>query len=134
MSNFIKSYQANVGLNHTPAYQVSGQPYATSSIDATTAVSVSFPYVSRWFQVTNKSGAPLKVGFSAFGVAGTNYFTVNASSSAGYGVSDIYELKITELHLLGSDDVDVVAGLTSIPGARTTTSTGTSWSGSAGVG
>ena len=34
MSNFIKSYQANVGLNHVPAYQVSGQPFATGSLTA----------------------------------------------------------------------------------------------------
>ena len=34
MSNFIKSYQANVGLNHVPAYQVSGQPFASGSIES----------------------------------------------------------------------------------------------------
>jgi hypothetical protein len=134
MSNFIKSYQANVGLNHTPAYQVSGQPYATSSIDATNAASVSFPYVSRWFQVINKTSSPLRLGFSSHGVDGTNFFSVDASGSSGYGTSEILELKVSEVWLSGSSDVDVVAGLTSIPGKRTTTSTGTSWSGSAGVG
>ena len=59
MSNFIKSYQANVGLNHTPAYQVSGQPFASGSIDGTTgtAVRIQFPYVTRWVQITNHDGS-----------------------------------------------------------------------------
>lgn len=134
MSNFIKSYQANVGLNHTPAYQVSGQPYAQAGVDASSAASVTFPYVTRWFQVTNKGDAPLKIGFSSLGVSGTNYFTVNASGSTGYGTSQVLELKVSELWFLGSDNVDVVAGLTSIPAGRTTTDSGTSWSGSSGVG
>ena len=120
MSNFIKSYQANVGLNHTPAYQVSGQPYATASIDASSgAVSVDFPYVSRWFQVINAGSSPVKVGFSQAGVDGNNYLIVNASGSNW---------------LSGSSQCGVVAGLTSIPASRTTTDSGPSWSGSAGVG
>ena len=134
MSNFIKSYQANVGLNHTPAYQVSGQPFATSSIDAESATSVSFPYVTRWFQITNKTASPLKVGFSSIGVDGTNFFSVDASGSSGFGTSGILELKVSQVWLSGSTDVDVLAGLTSIPASRTTTTDGSSWSGSVGVG
>jgi hypothetical protein len=135
MSNFIKSYQANVGLNHTPAYQVSGQPYATASIDASSgAVSVDFPYVSRWFQVINAGSSPVKVGFSQAGVDGNNYLIVDASGSAGYGKSEVYELKVSQVWLSGSSQCGVVAGLTSIPASRTTTDSGPSWSGSAGVG
>ena len=51
MSNFIKSYQANVGLNHVPAYQVSGRPFASGSVSVATATKVDFPYLTRWFQV-----------------------------------------------------------------------------------
>jgi hypothetical protein len=103
MSNFIKSYQANVGLNHTPAYQVSGQPYVTASIDASSgAVSADFPYVSRWFQVINAGATPVKVGFSQAGVDGNNYFIVNASGSEGYGISEVYELKVSQVWLSGS--------------------------------
>jgi len=136
MSNFIKSYQANVGLNHTPAYQVSGQPYVTASIDAASAgaVSVDFPYVSRWFQVINAGATPVKVGFSQAGVDGNNYLVVNASGSEGYGMSEVYELKVSQVWLSGSSQCGVLAGLTSIPASRTTTADGTSWSGSAGVG
>jgi len=135
MSNFIKSYQANVGLNHVPAYQVSGQPYVTASVDAGSgAVSVDFPYVSRWFQVINAGATPVKVGFSQAGVEGTNFLIVDASGSAGYGKSEVYEIKVSQVWLSGSSQCGVVAGLTSIPASRTTTDSGPSWSGSAGVG
>jgi len=135
MSNFIKSYQANVGLNHVPAYQASGQPFATASIDAGSgAVSVDFPYVTRWFQVINATSDPLKVGFSKAGVDGTNFLIVDASGSAGYGKSEVYELKVSQVWLSGSSQCGVLAGLTSIPASRTTTDSGPSWSGSAGVG
>ena len=30
--NFIKSWQAEVGLNHVPAYQTSGRPFASASV------------------------------------------------------------------------------------------------------
>jgi hypothetical protein len=134
MSNFIKSYQANVGLNHTPAYQVSGQPYATSGVNASSAVAVNFPYVTRWFQVINYSTTPLRVGFSQTGVEGANFISIPASGSTGYGKSDIYELKVSQVWLSGSTSTGVIAGLTSIPAGRTTTDDGPSWSGSAGVG
>ena len=134
MSNFIKSYQANVGLNHTPAYQVSGQPFASGNIDATDAVSVQFPYVTRWVQVFNHGLADVKVGFSEAGVSGSNYFRVPAPATTDNAQSARLELKVSELWLYGTNGVDVVAGLTSIPASRTTTTDGPSWSGSAGVG
>ena len=138
MSNFIKSYQANVGLNHTPAYQVSGQPFATGSINASTAVKVEFPYVTRWIYVVNHdSGASdhCRIGFSRTGVEGTNYFRIGPQSAAeGSQNTGRLELKVSEIWLSGSGEVDIVAGLTSIPASRTTTADGTSWSGSSGVG
>lgn len=133
-TNFTKSWQAEVGINHVPAYQVSGRPYAKGGINAGSATSVTFPYVTRWFQVINKTSAPLRVGFSELGVDGANYFTVDASGSAGYGVSEPLEMKITQLWLSGSTGVDVVAGLTTVPAQRTETTSGPSWSGSLGVG
>ena len=53
MAEFRKSYRADVGLNHVPAYQVSGRPFATGSVDVTTATKVDFPYLTRWFQSLN---------------------------------------------------------------------------------
>ena len=139
MSNFIKSYQANVGLNHTPAYQVSGQPFASGSIDGTTgtAVRIQFPYVTRWVQITNHDGTnELTASFSQAGLSGGNHFKIHEAQSSGKasGYSPVLELKVSEMWFTGSADFDVVAGLTSIPASRTTTADGTSWSGSAGVG
>ena len=127
--------QYRVGLGNASSYQVSGKPWAQGGINATQATSVSFPECTRWVQIVNNTSNDLKVGFSNFGVEGSNYFTV-----AGDGKSDRLELKLTELHLSGSSNVDVVAGLTFID-ASSIDNAGVSpetpfinWSGSAGVG
>ena len=137
MSNFIKSYQANVGLNHAPAYQVSGQPFASGSIDASTAVKVEFPYVTRWVEVVNHgTTGHLTASFSQAGLSNGYHFKVNNDGGSGKGAnrSGVLELKVSEMWFEGSDNFDVVAGLTSIPTSRTTTADGPNWSGSAGVG
>lgn len=135
MSNFIKSYQANVGLNHVPAYQVSGQPFATGSINASTAVKVEFPYVTRWIYVKNNGADDCKLGFSQNGVENSNFITIHHTHTNQLdGHSLVFDLKVSEIWLSGSNNVDVLAGLTSIPASRTTTDSGPSWSGSAGVG
>jgi hypothetical protein len=133
------SWKAEVGINHTPAYQVSGRPFASASVDYdTTARVVYLPYVSRWFQVFNRGITDLRVGFSALGVAGTNYnyyLTVPPSGSGGFGKSDIYEMKVSNIWLYGAQagTCDVVAGLTTIPRQRTSGSLGPNFSGSVGV-
>ena len=135
------SWKAEVGINHTPAYQVSGRPFASASVryDAQSpAQVVHFPYVTRWWQIHNRGASDLRVGFSALGVAGTNYnyyLTVPPSSSVGFGKSDIYEMKVSQLWLYGATPAtcDVVAGLTTIPNRRTSGSLGLNFSGSTGV-
>ena len=143
MANYKKSWHMEVGVNNVPSYQVSGTPFASGSINAapgagTTAVEVPFPQVTRWVQVINHGTGSVRVGFSKNGTEGRQYFRVHASGSApGSGQSPSsgrLELKVSELWLLGSDNVDVVAGLTSIAPARLNTDSGTSWSGSVGVG
>jgi hypothetical protein len=131
MGNFTKSYKSEVGINHVPAYQVSGVPFASGNLDATSGLQITFPYVSRWFEVINTSNTVLKVGFSQLGVAGTNYFEVPISGSSGR-----LEVKVSEIYLNGGADgkTSVVAGLTGILPQRLNTSSGTSWSGSSGVG
>ena len=138
MSDFIKSYRAQVGLNHTPAYQVSGRPFASANNDAQNAVSVEFPFVTRWVQVTNTSGHEVRVGFSEIGVSGSNYFRLQASGSVrGHSSTERLELKITQLWLYSptkSTSIDVTAGLTTVPVSRASSSFGPSFSGSSGVG
>ena len=129
-------WDGNVGINHTPAFQVSGAPYATGSINGTSAVKVNFPYVTRWVVIINNDTSnACKVGFSSTGVQGTNYFTVGKGATGQPTESNRMELKVSELWLYGGTNVDVVAGLTSIPADRTSMGSGLpSWSGSAGVG
>tara|TARA_Y100000591_G_scaffold281114_1_gene260717 strand:+ start:140 stop:541 length:402 start_codon:yes stop_codon:yes gene_type:complete len=131
----IGSFKHEAGLNHVGAYQVSGTPFASGSIDASSAVKITFPYVTRWVQIVNNDTSnAVKVGFSSIGVQGTNYFTIGKGATSVPTSSERLEVKVTELWLYGADDVDVVAGLTSINGRMTTTDSGTSWSGSSGVG
>ena len=127
--------QYKVGLHNVGSYQVSGKPYVEGGINAATATSVSFPFVTNWVVVKNNSATELKVGFSANGIAGSNYMTVTSGSVLGP-----LELKVTALHLEGSAAVDVLAGLTFISTdsinniANSPSSPYINWSGSSGVG
>ena len=132
------AWQREVGINHTPAYQVSGEPFASGNIATGDAHRVQFPYVTRWVTVINNSGQDVRVGFSENGVSGSNYFTVaKKSTDSGTSSSGRLELKCSEIWLYSPASagvVDVVAGLTSINENKTSGSAGPSWSGSAGVG
>jgi hypothetical protein len=129
------SWKMDVGINHAPAYQVSGRPFAQGGTDASTATRVEFPYVTRWIYVVNNAPTSVKVGFSEIGVEGSNYFIVSAGNPLSSSYSQCLELKVSELWFSGSSDIDIVAGLTSIPTQRTSMGDGLpSWSGSAGVG
>ena len=136
MSQTAISWKTSVGLNHVGAYQVSGAPFASGSISARagTAVKITFPSVTRWIKIINNDSNDVQVGFSENGLAGTNYFTVNGTSGNEQNQTETLELKVSELYLTGSGDIDIVAGLTNIDAKRTSTDTGTSWSGSVGVG
>ena len=132
------------GLSHVGAYQVSGQPYATGSINCKldarpiTDCVIDFPYVARWVKIINKdTGNDCTVAFSIAGTQGSgNFFTVERTPVAGapLGDSGVLELKVSRIVISGSTNVDVVAGLTNIAPKRTATDDGPSWSGSAGVG
>tara|TARA_R110002020_G_scaffold236064_1_gene448349 strand:- start:319 stop:747 length:429 start_codon:yes stop_codon:yes gene_type:complete len=138
------SWMIPPGLNSVGAYQVSGRPYATASIDANHGLrpggfEIVFPYVARWFKVINKDASnDCKVAFSLSGMTGSNnYFTVakgDVDANGAIGDSGFVELKVTSIWVSGSTNVDVVAGLTSIMPDSTRTSAGSNWSGSTGVG
>tara|TARA_Y100000592_G_scaffold36041_1_gene57197 strand:+ start:6382 stop:6819 length:438 start_codon:yes stop_codon:yes gene_type:complete len=141
--NFTKSWQMEVGLNNVPAYQVGGRPFASGGINCSTgsvnrpAQVVEFPFVTRWITIVNKDiHETLKVGFSKAGVDGTNYFSIpkHAGSPGQLGHSAALELKVSQIWISGSTNVDIVAGLTTIRPERTSGSAGPSWSGSVGVG
>jgi hypothetical protein len=133
-----ESFIYSSGLGNVPSYQVSGIPFVTGGINATAATKISFPYVTRWIQITNfVTGADLKVAFSQNGLNGTRYFRVGRQASNIFHTSVVLELKTTEIWLSGSTSVDIIAGLTTIPTARIDNSSvspsGSNWSGSANV-
>jgi len=121
--NFVKP-----GLNSVGQYQLSGIPYATSTlaIDSATATELEFPTVTKFVTVVNEhsgSSAKLRVGFSAAGVAGNNYFILdNGESYTG-------EFRVSSIFLRGdttATSASVIAGLTMIE----TNNLPTNWSGS----
>ncbi len=135
------SWVTKVGLNHVGAYQVSGAPFATGSIDCTVhadgTYKVQFPSVTSWVQIINNDiNNYVKVGFSDFGLRLTdNFFKISKLGSQGrHPVSGKLDLKVSEIWISGSTDVSIVAGLTNIESNKTNTSKGTNWSGSVGVG
>ena len=161
MANYPMSWQMDVGVNHVPAYQVSGRPFASGNIDAMapSGAMVPFPYVTRWIYIINHDqSSSCRVGFSQLGINGAGpvlseraaapdpatpdgnsnfWFLVHTSSQ-----SPLLELKVSEIWLSGSHNVDIVAGLTTVLPARITSGSTAnpndgaypSWSGSAGVG
>lgn len=119
------------GINNVGSYQASGQPFASGGINASTVKQISFPYVTKYFQIINSDTTnALRVGFSLAGVNGTNYFVVKANEK-----SDIQELKVASIWLSGSLTASVVAGLTGIQEKLISDSGNVNnWSGSVGVG
>jgi len=134
MANFKKSWRTEVGLNHVPAYQVSGRPFATGGLDARETISVDFPYLTRWIYIHNSGADDLKVGYSLAGVSGSYFFRVPSRSSNREGNSARLEVKVSQLWFTGSTDFDVAAGLTTISPERVSGSLGPNFSGSIGVG
>jgi hypothetical protein len=125
------NYKYGTGLSNVGSYQVSGKPFLSGGIDTSVTDSITFPTVTRWVHIS--SSAPVKIGMSALGVDGENYFTVDTAS--GQSLPTL-EIKCTELHFAGSATVDVVAGLTGIDIERITniSPSGSNWSGSLGIG
>ena len=81
------------GLGSVAEYQVSSQPYITSSngaeVGTTNPVQISFPRVTRWFEIRpfdNSGAAYLKVGFTEKGVKSEG--AVTASIPTGIYDSD----------------------------------------------
>ena len=139
------------GLGSTAAYQASGVPYATASIQTPILSEApyehSFPKVTKFVTITNtNTGAniPLRIGFSALGITGSA--EAGASAPPPNGASDHYftldngesytgEFRVSRIYFLSdqkasSPTVSIIAGLTSIPSGDLAGN----WSGSAGVG
>tara|TARA_Y100000114_G_scaffold154729_1_gene177346 strand:- start:544 stop:948 length:405 start_codon:yes stop_codon:yes gene_type:complete len=130
------NYKYGTGLSNVGSYQASGKPFAKGSINAradSIAPSVEFPAVTRWIYIVNNDSNNCKVAFSALGLESpaNNFFTVKANTT-----SERLEVKVTEIYLTGSGNVDVLAGLTGIDVNKITniSPSGSNWSGSLGIG
>ena len=121
------------GLNNVGSYQVSGIPYLSGALDATSGARLVFPNVTRWITITNSGSADLLYGYSENGAAGSNVGIVFPNST-----TPRLEIKATELYMQGgtANGVYVAAGLTNLPVSRidNISPSGSNWSGSVGVG
>jgi len=127
--------RAKQGVNFTPAYEVSGVPFVTSSAASevvTEAVRVKFPYVTRFFVVQNTSQNWLRVGFSENGVTGTlgSKETNNYLLVSGNQATPRLELRCKELWFAADAGTapasfSLVAGLTGIQSDQFPVLTGT---------
>jgi len=151
MSEF-PNYRYDTGIGNVGSYQVAGKPFASGAINTlqnqatNKALKVSFPSVTRWIYVINHDNTrPCEVGFSEIGLDGENFFKIGPAYTGSSGAPEAFgvsqnsvrlELKVSEIWLTGSTDIDIVAGLTGISNARISniSPSGSSWSGSIGVG
>jgi hypothetical protein len=128
--NFIYS----VGLHNVGSYQVSGQPFLSSSItvpaSSSAPLEIKFQQVTKFVIIRNEtdSAGDIRVGFSSGGLAGNNYvrLAVSESLSADYKVTSVFLRSATG----AEQSASIVAGLTNIPSERLSAN----WSGSNGVG
>lgn len=132
----------NPGLGSVGSYQMSGIPFASSSItvpvNSSAPLKIQFPYVTKFVTIVNESttGQPaMRVGFSQLGVSGsgTNYFILDPGESytGEWRLEDLFLISNTTAQTSAS----IIAGLTPIPrGVPSFVATGNNWSGSSGVG
>lgn len=113
------------GPNFVPAYQMSGVPFVTSSNGndiSDTAVKISFPFVTRFLQVSNTSEYPLRFGFSENGVNAQpdrNYFVLSGSTVQTPGQQSLrLEVRCKEIWIrrdgATNTGFSLVAGLTTV--------------------
>jgi len=142
-----QNYPYGVGLQNVGSYQVSGIPYATSSIaapsNAGTPTEITFSDIAQRVFVSNiNSASALRVGFSSNGVKGTNYFIIPAASSSVVYPTQEFRVKVSAIYLLSNTttptSASVFAELTNIGISHLQNSgpngVGNNWSGSVGVG
>ena len=148
----------SAGLNSVGAYQLSGIPFASSSIScapsSSTPLRVAFPFVSKRVTVRNDSAAAvLRVGFSSLGVRGLSAVNSTMPYVPTYGAPNYYftlsagesfteEWRLDDIYLLSNDGAlyataSVIASLSpvsrGVPPVSGTIAMN-NWSGSIGVG
>lgn len=133
-----------VGLANVGSYQVSGMPYATSSIavpaNSGTPVQINFPWVTQRIVVRNTQNQPLRVAFSSNGARGTNYYVLPAATVATNYPESEFRVKVNSIFIISDSptptSASIFAELTNIDSNLLINSgpSGSNWSGSLGVG
>lgn len=133
------------GSNFTPAYQISGIPFVTSSVDneltnAGNVVRIEFPFITSTIRIEasgstsgTANSAIIRYGFTENGVnsnPNANYGFVNTNGGTNYSTPDM-PIRCKELFLRWDAGTNrtavgftVVAGLTNIPSSNFPTLTG----------
>ena len=139
------AYPYGVGISNVGSYQVSGVPYARGKVAAPAnsgnPTQIVFPEVTQRIIVSNiNTAAPLRVGFSSNGVkTGGNFFLLPPASASVYPTAE-FRVKVSELYLLSDTGTptsgSIFAELSNIDTMLLSNSgpSGSSWSGSDGVG
>ena len=126
--NYPSSGQANVA-----EYMASGLPWVTASNVTTSSVRIDFPMVTS--NITVRNNAPitsgsLKVGYTANGVSGSNYFLLEGQQTLS---ADVRTKSLFVMSTSGSIAYSVHAGLTMIDPKGFPVLTGSAIYGTAGA-
>lgn len=134
----MSEFQYKAGINNVGNYQVSGVPYVTGALTVPTGsgtpLEISFPSVTKYFEIINQGSVDIKIGFSSNGIKGTNCYVVAHAQNNQQNMPQRFDLKCTKIYLLSTgaanSSVYVCAGLTNITGYDLATA----YSGSVGIG
>ena len=136
----MSEFQYKAGLNHVGSYQISGIPFATGSLVAPLTSSaplvIEFPSVTQRIWIHNRSNtADLRVGFSANGILGTNFYVIDSDSGNDTSVPQELRVRATKIYLSSNNGVvcgpiAIFAELTGITGYDLDAA----YSGSVGIG
>lgn len=135
--------QYKMGLNHAPAYTVSGIPYVTGTIplpsNTGNAVEIKFPFITQQIKIHNHSTSEaLRVAFSANGIKNGNYWIVDEEAASGKGQPYMeMRVKTDKIYLLSNttnacSGAIIFAEMTGIPSHEYPLAT--AYSGAAGIG
>lgn len=140
------NFKYGVGFNNVGSYQASAKPYIktaltvpASSSDASTALEVAFPKVTKFITVRNDGSASGNEILLAFASGGLGANKVGGTSQDAYikiphSASFSADFRVTRLYLMSVDpetpSATVIAGLTQIDASHLTSS----WTGDTGVG
>lgn len=100
------------GLHNVGNYTISGVPYVTASLSAPAknsgqVLEIVFPSVTQMIKIHNNDGTHgLRVGFSANGVSGSNYWLIEPHVSSGKN-NDYVEMRVRtdRIFLLSNDNI-----------------------------